>query len=90
MKYIVTIFICLLSLACAAQTKDSLKTDSVKTITLTQLQIAKLSDIERKIAEMQQAQKELLIFIFDANAVDVNKVRNLKYENGKFIFTTEK
>lgn len=58
--------------------------DSVKVITLTTLQSEKVALYETQMAEIKQKQNELIVFILDAHNVKIDKVRDLKYNNGKF------
>jgi len=85
---LITLLVLLISTSCFAQFKDAqdIKNDSVKTIILTPLQESKLIELDNKIQELQVKQKELLEFILDSNKVDINRVKSLKYENGKLIY----
>src|SRR5690606_41097674 len=57
--------------------------DSLKVITLTALQSEKVALYEAQVAETKQKQNELIVFILDAHNVKIDRVRDLKYNNGR-------
>lgn len=66
------------------------KTDSSKSFLLTEATIKTLNDFDTQIKAVQEKQTLYLRGIFEANNFDINKVKDLKFDNGKFIFKTEK
>lgn len=92
MKNLLIISLILISFSCFSQLEKvdlkSSELDSVKTIYLTPLQESKLLTLEKQIQELQEKQKELMELIFDSNKIEITRIRSLKYEKGKFVFTS--
>ena len=85
MKKIITLLLITSPLLCFSQKKDSIQ--------LTPLQQEKLIAIDKELVELEnkknaliQKQKDLLEIIFDNKGIVLDRVKSLKYENGKFIF----
>lgn len=83
----------LISTVSLAQTAKATKSDKIilpeqteQTIQLTEKQEKSLMDLDNQIKMLQAKQQELLVFIFDAKGFDIEKIKDLKYEKGKFIF----
>jgi len=58
-----------------------------KTIELTEKQEKSLIELENQINALKAKQQELINFIFDAKGFDFEKVTDIKYDKGKFVFT---
>lgn len=60
------------------------------TLTVTPQSLKTLSDFDKKIKELQDQQTLYLRGLFEGRNFDIEKVKDLKFESGKFIFRTEK
>lgn len=60
------------------------------TLTITPQSLKTLSDFDKKIKELQDQQTLYLRGLFEGSNFDIEKVKDLKFEKGKFIFRTEK
>lgn len=97
MKSITLFLMVILSFNSIAQKQQPLKKSVMyDTLKLSSVQLAKLSDInqqlisiEQKKNELIQKQKDILELIFDSKNIVLDQVRNLKYDNGKFIYLIE-
>ncbi len=67
-----------------------IKNDSSKSFGLSEITIKTLNDFDTQIKAIQEKQTLYLRGIFEANNFDINKIKDLKFENGRFIFRTEK
>ena len=77
-----TIILTFISSLCFGQKQDTLQ--------LTEIQISKLIVIEKELIELnekklliEQRQKDFIELIFDKT---IDKIKIIKYENGKFIY----
>lgn len=103
MKLRALIFLLLLSVCSFAQFKNTKLESIIKpelpktdTITLTQLQLTKLMAIEKQLSELEekkkelvQKQKDLIELIFDNKNIVADKVKELRYDNGKLIYSIQ-
>jgi len=89
MKSLLIVILTSITTLCYAQGKTQ-KTDSIKIIYVNDLILKTMIDFENQVKAIQEKQQNYLKGVFESNGYNPDKVKNLKFENGKFIFITEK
>ena len=81
------LFICFLFFPFSLLAQKSEQKDS---IVLSEQVKKTLSEFNAQITKIQEAQSLYVKGLFEGKGFDVDKVKDIKIENGKFIFKTEK
>lgn len=85
MKVLALVFV-LISIVSFAQKAP----EKYDTISLSTAAAKTLADFDKQIKELQDKQNLYLRGLFEGKNYDVDKVKDLRFEKGKFIFRTEK